>query len=915
VSASEQLAPATITSELVSVAWAGEVPSEPDLEPPVLDWEHMTRPAAKQERRFPEQPVYLVRSGHMRGEYVAVYAFSEIFQVASGELRRVVAMDVTLPGASLLSELSHAWQNSAQGAMGGLSIAGADADKGALSPNEIASRQSAKVMVEDGGIQEIRADTLAEAGIASPRTQYLQVYLRDVEIPLQIEDQNGDGVLNGEDTFRFYAGEPGDRWNSADIYWIIVGTSPGQRMGSRSVSPGDAPMRTTAVASGTWREYHTYESALPGPDGDHWFHAELAIPVTEESKAAITSVTFELSPDLPLVSDADIESTFVVAGTAVDARDSLAAPAQVPHILQLSGGSVATTEEADDWIVDFATDFAVDFERTMTTTGTADELTIRLLQGPQTTRLYLDTVDWRQPVRLNFAGDGATFEGVAGHWRYRLANVPTGALLYDVTNVRQPIILGRTQGQEYVFEDGPEAKRYVLAATGTLRHPFVKAHTPVSISRLNGADVLYIAPVIFHTALDPLVQARERAGLKVEIVDVQELYDGWGYGFVDPDAIRDFLRWAVSTWNLPPFAVVLVGDGTHDPKGFLGFDNPNHIPPYLADVDPWIGETPCESCYAQLDGDQPLEESAFLIDVLIGRLPVNTITELEVVVSKILGYENERNPVSPWRNLSVQLADDWIHEDGKKDGAGNFTEFVERIFRLRPEGIRYARMYYNPEVDMSLLDQETQDWLSSIKQWIVSSKDAARSRTLSLLDSGAGLVTFTGHANHWMWGRLGEEPGYEPRLFGLWDVSKLTNQNQLFVGLSMTCLSSAFSEPAEYPMTIDEHLLLHPNGGAVAVWGPAGLSVAYGHDALQMGFYSRLWSRTSHAPPVVIGELVRSGYENVVLNSSCCQDVARTFVLLGDPLTPVRVQPLDLQYLPSFRATRQDWRLYIPSTR
>ena len=912
VSAIGPVPPAAVTTELVDVAWTGDAPAKAELEPPVLDWEPLTPPTPKPEHPLPDQPLFLLRSGQMRGQYVAVYAFSEVYQPSEGELRRVVAMDVSLPGATLLSDISNAWETPQAGAHERVTDAGAE--QGTLAPYDVAVRESAKVLVEDEGMQEMDAVSLAAAGIANPLTDRLQVFLRGVEVPLHIQDQNQDGRLNGEDTLRFYAVEPGDRWNAFDVYWIVEGTEPGLQMGSRSVSPGVAPLRSTGVATGTWREYHLYESELPGPDGDHWFHADLAMP-QPEGEDSVSSVTAVLDADLPLAPDAGVESTFTVAGTAIDARDNSTASPQVVHLLQLSGGSVAHTDGANEWIVDFETAPAQDFERTITTTGTTNELTVRLLQGPENTRFYLDTIDWRQPVHLDFAGDGAAFGGVAGSWRYQLTDTPSGALLYDVTDPLQPVILGPTQGQEYVFEDGPDARRYILAASGNVHHPSVEAHAPISVADLNGADVVYVAPLIFHSALGPLVEQRERAGLTVKTVDVQELYDGWGYGFVDPDAIRNFLRWAVSTWSVPPIAVVLVGDGTHDPKGFLGFDNPNHIPPYLADVDPWIGEAPCESCYAQLDGDTPLAESAFLIDILVGRLPVNTVSELEAVVDKVLGYENNPNPVSPWRNLSVQLADNWIHENGETDAAGNFTEFIERIAQLRPQGIRYARMYYNPEVDDSLLDQETLDWLNSIKQWIVSNADEARQKTLELLDNGAGLVTFTGHANHWMWGRLGEEPGYEPRLFGLWDVSKLTNRDQLFVGLAMTCLSSAFSVPAEYPMTIDEHLLLHPDGGAVAVWGPAGLSVAHGHDALQVGFYDKLWNRASDSAPTPIGELVRSGYENVVLNTACCQDVTRTFVLLGDPLMPVRVKPLDLQFVPSVRAVSRGWHLFLPSTR
>ncbi len=70
-------------------------------------------------------------------------------------------------------------------------------------------------------------------------------------------------------------GGPGDVWNSEDVYWLVEGSNPGARMSYRSVAPGDATLRITAMATGTWSDNRLYESMLFGPDGDNWFHAEL----------------------------------------------------------------------------------------------------------------------------------------------------------------------------------------------------------------------------------------------------------------------------------------------------------------------------------------------------------------------------------------------------------------------------------------------------------------------------------------------------------------------------------------------------------------------------------------------------------------------------------------------------------------
>ncbi len=148
--------------------------------------------------------------------------------------------------------------------------------------------------------------------------------------------------------------------------------------------------------------------------------------------------------------------------------------------------------------------------------------------------MYIDQVDWQQPVRLDFGAQGAAFRGVGGRWRYRLANVPDDAVLYDVTDQMNPAILGRTSGNEHIFEDGPEPHDYVLAAGGTVFAPRLQAHTPIAITAIDRADVVYIAPKEFHDELQPLLDLRRSAGLIAEAVDVQEVYDGWGYGFVDP---------------------------------------------------------------------------------------------------------------------------------------------------------------------------------------------------------------------------------------------------------------------------------------------------------------------------------------------------------------------------------------------
>jgi hypothetical protein len=195
------------------------------------------------------------------------------------------------------------------------------------------------------------------------------------------------------------------------------------------------------------------------------------------------------------------------------------------------------------------------------------------------------------------------------------------------------------------------------------------------------------------------------------------------------------------------------------------------------------------------------------------------------------------------------------------------------------------RLYYDPSPSRPA------------QPWREPSAAQAYLHTLELLNGGAGLVTYVGHSHQWQWAVTDatSEPSY---LLGLYDADDLTNTGEPFVLLEMTCLTAAFQTPAYSGTTIDERLLLAP-GGAVAVWGSAGLGVAHGHDALQHGFHSALWS----AAPMTarIGALTAAGYLDLFTSGGCCQDALRTFALLGDPLTAARVRPARRVYLPGIR--------------
>ncbi len=91
------------------------------------------------------------------------------------------------------------------------------------------------------------------------------------------------------------------------------------------------------------------------------------------------------------------------------------------------------------------------------------------------------------------------------------------------------------------------------------------------LSTTNGADYIVISHPEFLPAAQTLATYRAGHLPRTKVVDVVDVYDEFGYGLSVPEAIRAFLRHAYDNWEPPaPTYAVFMGDGTYDPKEYLG---------------------------------------------------------------------------------------------------------------------------------------------------------------------------------------------------------------------------------------------------------------------------------------------------------------------------------------------------------
>jgi len=414
--------------------------------------------------------------------------------------------------------------------------------------------------------------------------------------------------------------------------------------------------------------------------------------------------------------------------------------------------------------------------------------------------------------------------------------------LYDVTDPTRPVelygygVLGSGTYRLSWSDTVSRAVTYFALTGGQLAHPAaIVADQPSQLhSTNNGADYVLIAHRDLMAATRPLLNQRQLQGMRVAAVDVQDVYDEFSGGLVDPEAIRAFVAYAYQHWTAPaPSYVVLVGDGHYDFLDHYGYGAANYVPPYLSMVDPWWGETAADNRYVAVVGDD------ILPDLMLGRLPASSLAEAQTLVTKIVQYERDPLP-GGWSLRHVFVAD-------HKDPAGDFAGAMD---------VTYGLFIREPWLGIKI-------YLDDLPY------AAARQDVLAAWQSGALLVSFMGHSSWHQWS--------VDSLLHVADVPTLQNGRRLPVLLSMTCCTGFFHHP-EYG-TLDEMLVRQPGGGAVASWSPSGLGLQGGHQRLHQSFYSAVVpdSEMRLGQAILAAKLDLYSYANVY------DDLVDTYHLFGDP--------------------------------
>ncbi|NQY91729.1 MAG: hypothetical protein HRT46_08725 [Deltaproteobacteria bacterium] len=383
------------------------------------------------------------------------------------------------------------------------------------------------------------------------------------------------------------------------------------------------------------------------------------------------------------------------------------------------------------------------------------------------------------------------------------------------------------------------------------------------------ADYLIIAHRSLVEAVAPLAAFHRSRGLKVVVVDVNDVYDEFNHGILDPRAIDRAIAHVYAHWAPPTLRfVLLVGDASWDTKNTTG-DTRNYAPyvndqliqgaPFVdrrkqgvpmydatghnvRDLVPTMnyhssqGHAASDHIFADVDEDGSA-------DVAVGRFPVVTPDEVTAIVRKSVAYASAPPP-GPWRRNVL-----WITNEERR-----FHQRTDQLHEIIA-GVGFAESFVYP-VPEEASNAEHQD------------------RLVEAFDEGQLLVHFLGHGGRHIW-RTGP-PDFEKNhdLFTMRDLDRLKPNQRLPIVLSLSCFTAPFDHPSAD--SIGEKFLRLPGRGAVALIG------ASWRNRPSQQFSEALIEQLSR--PTTIGEAFVAAKRGL-----SDRDNLYTYNLLGDPALPVPV--------------------------
>jgi hypothetical protein len=767
--------------------------------------------------------------------------------------------------------------------------------------------------IDHGYLMQHAPDLLS----ADPRTLFVTVDGSEIKVSIRSTlggAGESDGVFDTDDVLEFF-GQPktepptipnhqfptefpdiyqANDFTDTQVYWLAAGGAPGshQRAASASGAPVNGfPMAVDFEEKAVWEVNDLF---LPTADQDPYFSKPALVAGGADAQR-------DVSIPLPGLAVSGLPAT--VSLRIRGGSNPVQAPDHKAHVWVN-----ANTAGAQDfiWDGDVVTSPSLVVAHSLLTHPTTVHVQALGLAGVPFDVQYLDRITIAYRRQFTAAGGALVFSYPNQNVRFQVGGFGAVApTIFDISRTPTPfgeaepvVITGAVPGgaptSTYTFEvpldpspSAPSTRVFALAAPGGYRVPdsIQAAADPVLQMPGQQADILVIGSAATLDAspggaLDLLLDHRlDAQGLTSQVVDVAQIYDEFGFGRRDVNAIRQFLAYAYANWRGPsgtadpPSFVLLVGDATPDYENNQGSaDWVDQVPtPIMLQINSIIGYYSSDNYLASFVGSDQIP------DILLGRIPARTVPVSTGVFAKIRQYE-QSPPPGLWKGRALLSAGDGNSALEVETFEGVQTEIASTYFTAPPHSTPSPPLYF------------------ARTPWNSTDKTGFKNAIVAELGSGDAIFSFVGHG---AFDVLGLNSFFRSQ-----DAAALTNTHlPLFVAFD--CLAGGFHS---FPATgsVGEAMLLNPAGGSVASLAPSGLSSALVGDILSDELFRPLFGREkARVLGVVQSEM------HAVLWSQVRIGEAQSLTFLGDPATvlatPAPASPTGLSAVAGNGQVSLDW--------
>jgi len=491
------------------------------------------------------------------------------------------------------------------------------------------------------------------------------VPLGNKEMSILVKD-GGDGSFDEKDSFIFYA--PGnilwEKWGD-DLHWkhqklhfsdtafyfLTIGEN-GKRMEQSATSA------IGAQKINSYQEHILWEQDTVNilNSGKLWLGAPMGVGAGKQASMATTISTKNLLESSPVF----ISSQYVSTNYNQTAQFDLKWADTKIRSTSVNPVSGLVYDPTANMVLD-------SFMYWPSKTNATTNLTLQY-NAPTGSTGWLDYVEMHVTKPLGFNDQNYfSFEGKtdASTYLYQLDNADAASMVWDITNVQQPILLKTNLDNTSLnFSANGASNQSFFAVKQNAFENIVSIDTLSNQNLLASSSMDYIilaAPAFQQAANRLKTFHQQKNAYKVEIVDPSKIYNEFSGGLVNPIAIRNYLKYlqTMAKQNGQSFAkyVCILGGADFN---ISRLNKNNQVPVFesAASLD-ILNSYASDDFYAVLKtgADINYPSTVDSLEMAIGRIPAKTTAEADTLINKIIQY-NSSNARGAWQNQITWVADD-----------------------------------------------------------------------------------------------------------------------------------------------------------------------------------------------------------------------------------------------------------------